>query len=81
VTPVKVKVHRCAGSGQLIEFRTQRMEQPAVERIARRLRALSAVSTVAFRNNGIGGWLVGHHGAAASPSEVPIGPGTPCEAA
>jgi len=77
-----VKVHRPPGSGRLIEFRTERLEQLAIERIARRLCALSAVSRVVFRTGGgVAGWLVGHHTGAASQSEAPSGSSAPSEAA
>jgi homoserine O-succinyltransferase len=81
IAPVRVKVHRCADSGQLIEFRVERMEKPAVERIARRLCALCAVSKVAFRTNGIGGWFVGHQAVALSQSEAHKSSRAPSEAA
>jgi homoserine O-succinyltransferase len=82
IAPRAVKVHRRPDSGQLIEFRTDRLEQPAIERIARRLCVLSAVSMVAFRTGGgVGGWLVGHHAGAASQSEAPCGSSAPSEAA
>lgn len=81
IAPRVVKVHRRSDPGQLIEIRTERLEQLAIERIARHLCVLSAVSRVAFRTGGVGGWLVGHHAGAASRSEVPGGWGAPCEAA
>ena len=81
ISPRVVKVHRRPDSGQLIEFRTERLEQPAIERIARQLCVLSAVSRVAFRTGDVGGWLVGHHAGAASQSETPGGSSAPCEAA
>jgi homoserine O-succinyltransferase/O-acetyltransferase len=77
-----VKVHRPPGSGRLIEFCTERLEQSAIERIARRLCGLSAVSRVAFRTaGGVGGWLVGHHGGVASQPEAPSGWSIPSAAA
>ena len=64
-TPRAVKVHRWPDSGQLIEFRTEQLEQTAIERVARRLSVLPTVSKVAFRTGGgVGGWLVGHHATA-----------------
>jgi len=73
IAPRAVKVHRRPDSGQLIEIRMERPEQPSIERIARRMSVLPAVSRVAFRTHGVGGWLVGHHdGVAASQSVVPI---------
>ena len=64
-SPRAVKVHRWPDSGQLIEFRTEQLEQTAIERVARRLSVLPTVSNVAFRTGGgVGGWLVGHHATA-----------------
>jgi len=61
IAPRAVRVHRRLGSEQLIEFRTDRLKQAAIERTARQLRNLPAVSKVAFRTDGeVGGWLVGH---------------------
>ena len=74
IAPRAVKVHRQPDSRQLIEFRTERLEQPESERIARRLSVLSAVSRVAFRTSGgVGGWLVGHHAGAEPESQAPSG--------
>ena len=82
IAPRAVKVHRQPDSRQLIEFRTERLEQPEIERIARRLSDLSAVSRVAFRTTGgVGGWLVGHHAGAEPESQVPSGLSPPSEAA
>ena len=81
ITPCAVKVHQRPDPGQLIELRTERLEQPAIERIARRLCVLSAVSKVAFRTGGVGGWLVGHHAGGASQPGAPGGLGSPSEAA
>jgi hypothetical protein len=58
-----IRVHRHAESRQLIELRTERLEEMAIERLAHRLSLLSAVTRVAFRTGGVGGWLVGHRGA------------------
>jgi homoserine O-succinyltransferase len=82
IAPRAVKVHRRSDSGQLIEFRMERLEQPTIERIARRLCVLCTVSKVAFRTcGGVGGWLVGRHADAASQSEASSGPSAPSEAA
>ena len=82
IGPRAVKVHRRLDSGQLIEFRTERLEQPAIERIARRLSTLSSVSKVAFRTRGgVAGWLVGHRAGALSHSQAPSDSSAPSEAA
>ena len=61
IAPGALKVHRWPGAGQLIELRAGPLEQAAIERIARHLAGLPAVSKVAYRNGaGDGGWLTGH---------------------
>ena len=78
----RVKVHRQPDCGQLIELRLEPLAPPALERIARRLCVLATVLRVAFRSSGgVGGWLVGHHAAAATPSEAPSSLRAPSEAA
>ena len=82
LAPRRVKVHRQADGGQLIELRMEPLAPPAIERIAQRLCLLTAVLKVAFRTGGgVGGWLVGHATGVAVPSEAPSGPRAPSEAA
>jgi len=82
IAPRAVKVHRQPDAGQLIEFRMERLDQPAIEKIARHLCVLPAVSKVAFRTgSGIGGWLVGHPTSIPSQSEAPNGRNAPSQAA
>jgi homoserine O-succinyltransferase/O-acetyltransferase len=81
VSPREVKAHRPFDLGQLIEIRMERLEQPAIERIAIRLSALPAVSRVAFRTGGgVGGWLASPHPAAPA-SRAPCGASAPSVAA
>ncbi|HMC66319.1 MAG TPA: homoserine O-succinyltransferase [Gemmataceae bacterium] len=81
LAPRAVKVHRLPESGQFIELRLDRLQQPAIEEIAQRLCRLPMISKVAFRSGGNGGWAVGHGTDVTSESRVPSGPSTPCEAA
>jgi len=68
LAPRALKAHWRPDSGQFIELRLSRLHEPVIERIARRLAALEAVSKVAFRANGVlGGWLLGHPRAAEDP--------------
>ncbi|MGH9896842.1 MAG: homoserine O-acetyltransferase/O-succinyltransferase family protein, partial [bacterium] len=58
IAPRAVKVHRWLGSEELIEFRTDRLDQALIERVARLLCELPAILKVAFRtHSGSGGWL------------------------
>lgn len=62
IAPRMLKVHRASDSRQLIEIRADCADQRTIERIQRKLCALSAVSRVAFRTcAGAGGWLIAHH--------------------
>jgi len=82
LAPRAVKVHQWPGSGQLIEFRMERLDQRTIERAARRLSALPTVSRVAFRiGGGAGGWLVGRHATATPQSNAPGRSSAPSEAA
>jgi homoserine O-succinyltransferase/O-acetyltransferase len=87
LVPHAFKVHRQRDigqpplPGQLIEFRLERLEQPAIERIARRLSGLPTVARVAFRTRAAGGWLVSHQTSAISPSDARDSSSPPCAAA
>jgi homoserine O-succinyltransferase/O-acetyltransferase len=70
IAPRAVKAHRRLGLEQLIEVRIGRLEEAALEKVARRLGELPAAIKVAFRSrSGVGGWLAGK-GSVAAVSEA-----------